>query len=79
MIHLPGRFRGLQRQSLLDSLAGSSPTKTLSREEAQEAVDAATAILDGIKVLFVLADQGNSEARRTLRQWREVLGKLASL
>lgn len=79
MIHLPDRLRGLKQKSLIDSLVGSSPTKTLSREEAQAAVDAATAILDGIKVLFVLAEQGNSEARRTLRQWREVLGKLAAL
>lgn len=79
MSHLPERFRGRQGQNLIDSLTNSAPTKQLSREEAQEVVDAATAILDGLKVLFVLADQGNSEARFALKQWRDVLGKLARL
>lgn len=79
MVHLPFSRRERRGVALLDSLAGAAPTKQLSREEAQEVVDAATAILDGLKVLLVLADQGNSEARFALKQWRDVLGKLARL
>lgn len=79
MIHLPFGPRDRKGQGLVDSPAASAPTKQLTREEAQDVVDAATAILDGLKVLFVLADGGNSEARLALRQWREVLGRLRRL
>lgn len=80
MIHLPFGVRDSRKQALLDSLkSGPGSTKQLSREEAQEVVDAATAILDGLKVLFVLADQGSAEARYALKQWRDVLGRLARL
>lgn len=79
MIHLPNGLRRQRQQSLLDSLKGSGSTKQLSREEAQAAVDATAAALDGLKVLLVLADQGDSAARFALRQWRDVLGELARL
>ena len=79
MTHLPFGSEARRRRSLIDSLAGSASVKTLSREEAQDVVDAATSILDGLKVLFVLADQGNAEARLALQQWRDVLGRLGRL
>lgn len=77
MIHLPFRARARQRQALLDSLPRPSGVKELSRTEAQEVVDAATAILDGLKVLIVLADQGDLAARSALREWRDVLKRLS--
>jgi DNA-binding PadR family transcriptional regulator len=54
-------------------LLGLPKVKTLSRDEAQEVVDAAMVILDGLKVLLALTQQGNREAADALRQWGRIL------
>lgn len=79
MIHLPFGRRELARRALVESVTQAAPHKTLTQAEAQDVVDAATAILDGLKVLFVLADQGHPDARHALQQWRDVLGRLTHL
>lgn len=73
MIHLPFGNKARQRQLLREILPTPAQVRTLSRDEAQEVVDAATAILDGLKVLLALARQGNPDAADALRQWARVL------
>ena len=54
-------------------------SKTFSREEAQELVDAALAQLDGFRILLKLAEEGNDDARDALRQWAVLLSRVQLL